>query len=75
MTSPEPVVQKIQGWQVRSHTFLEIGHEILIQAGLSITIESMKQKYVQEVLVNLPWKKSVVRLTDRTSMTIAVDWA
>ena len=37
-----------------------------------------KQKYVHKVLVNrlvkLAKEKSVVRLTDRPDMTIAVDW-
>ena len=40
-------------------------------------VVSYKRKYVHEVLVN-PFKlaqdKSVVRLTDRPDMTIAVDW-
>ena len=38
---------------------------------------SYKQKYVHEVLLNQLVKfaqKSVVRLTDRLEMTIAVDW-
>ena len=40
-------------------------------------VVSYKRKYVHEVLVD-PFKlaqdKSVVRLTDRPDMTIAVDW-
>ena len=65
----------------RSHTFVEIGHEIIsppfrwiIHEGLlSVT----RRKYVHELLVTrlfkLAQEKSVVRWTDRPAMTIAVD--
>ena len=68
----------------RSHTFMEIDHEIinavilLPSADSRRVVISYKRKYVHEVLVNclfkLPQEKSVVRWTDRPGMTIAVDW-
>ena len=63
---------------VRSYTLVEIDHEIfstiillipLVQEGLvSVTSESMWKEYWLTAL-----KKSVVRLTDRLDITIAVD--
>ena len=67
----------------RSHTLVEIGHEIfflvilllpLIQEGLvSVTRESMYTKYWLTASQACPGK-SVVRLTDLLDMTIPVDW-
>ena len=68
---------------VRSHTFVEIDHEIISTAILlpfpdsRRVVVSNKRKYVYKVLVN-----SLVELalekncygTDRPHMTIAVDW-
>ena len=49
-----------------------------INCQTGVTFVSYKQKYVHKVLVNrlvkLAKEKSVVRRTDRTNMTIAVDW-
>ena len=66
-----------------SHTFVEMDHEIistvillliLIQKGLlSVTSESMCTMYWLTAC-KLAHEKSVVRLTDRLDMTIAVDW-
>ena len=68
----------------RSHTFVEIDHEIistailLPSAHLRRVVVSYTQKYVHVVLVNclvkLDKEKSVVRLIDRPYMTIDVDW-
>ena len=68
----------------QSHTFVEIDHEIistvilLPSADSRRIVVSYKRKYVHEVLVNclvkLAQEKSVVRLTDCSNMTIAVDW-
>ena len=67
----------------RSHTFVEIDHEIISGAILLPSVDSRnvvvsyKGKYVHKVLVNrlvkLSQEKSVVRLTDDPNMTIAVD--
>ena len=68
----------------RSHTFVEIDHEIISTVILLPSAESFKKgyfsykrKYGHEVLVNLLVQacpgKSVVRWTDRPAMTIAVD--
>ena len=63
---------------------MEIDHEIistailLPSAHLRRVVVSYKRKYVHEVLVNrfvkLAQEKSVVRLTGRPDMTIAVYW-
>ena len=68
----------------RSHTFVEIDHEIISKvillpsADSRRVVVSYKQKHVHEGLVNHLVKhaeeKSVVRLTERPDMTIAVDW-
>ena len=68
----------------RSHTFVEIDHELfstailLLSADSRRAVVSYKWKYVHEVLVNrsvkLAKEKCVVRWTDRPGMTIAVDW-
>ena len=68
----------------RSHTFVEIDHEIISSAILLPSADSRrvvvsyKRKYVHEVLVNRLVKlapgKIVVRLTNPPNMTIAVDW-
>ena len=67
----------------RSHTFVEIDHEIistvvlLPSADSRRVVDSYKRKYVHEVLVNclvkLAQVKSVARLTDHPDMTKAVD--
>ena len=67
-------------WQ---HSSVEIGHEIistailslpLIQVGqLSVTGERMCTYYWLTCLGSLP-RNSVVRLTDSLDMTIVVDW-
>ena len=67
----------------RSHTFAD--HEIISTTILLPSADSRrvvaryKRKYAHEELVNClvkfaQEKKSVVRLTDRPDMTIAVDW-
>ena len=63
---------------------MDIDHEIVSTAILLPSTDSRriffshKQKYVHEVLVNslvkLGQEKSVVRLTIRPDMTIAIDW-
>ena len=68
----------------RSHTLVEIGHEIISTAILLPSpysrrvVVSHKRKYVHKVLVNclvkLAQEKSVVRRNDHPDMTIAVDW-
>ena len=68
----------------RSHTFVEIDHEIISMAILLPSADSRrvvvsyKRKYVHKVLVNrfvkLAQEKSVVRWTGHPDMTIAVDW-
>ena len=68
----------------RSHTFVEIDHEIISMAILPPStnsrrvVVSHKRKYVHKVLINclvkLAQKKSVVRWTDRPDMTIAIVW-
>ena len=64
----------------RSHTFLEVDHEIIslfywFKKGCCL---GYKWKYVHKVLVNplvkLAQEKSVVKWTDRLDMNIAVDW-
>ena len=68
----------------RSHTFVEIDHEIISTVILLLpliysrrVVVSYKRKYVHKLLVNRLFKpaqeKSVVRWTDRPAMTIAVD--
>ena len=67
----------------KSHTFLEIGHEIISTAIFLPSADSgkavfiYKQVYVHKVLVNclikLAQDKSVARSTDSLNMTIAVD--
>ena len=62
---------------------MEIDHEIistaihLLSADSRRVVVSYMQKYVQEVLVNclvkLAQEKNVVRLTDHSDITIAVD--
>ena len=69
--------------QVRSSgpaasSFVEIGHEIIYTAILSLPLIQIEQlSVIHLVLVNrlgrLP-KNNVVRLTDRLDMTIVVDW-
>ena len=68
----------------RSHTLIEIDHEIISTAILIPSADSRrvavsyKEKYVHKVLgnclVKLAKEKSVVRRTDRPNMTIAVFW-
>ena len=68
----------------RSHTFVEIDHEIISTAILLPSADSRrvvvsyKRKYVHKILVNysvkLAQEKSVVRSTHRPDKTIAVDW-
>ena len=56
----------------QSHTFMEIDHEIISTASLSYkVIVSYKRKYVHEVLVV---KLAQEIRTDRSNMTIGVDW-
>ena len=64
---------------VLSHTFLEIDHEMISTVILLLplihsrrVVVGYKRKYVHELLVTCPGK-SVVRWTDRPTMTIAVD--
>ena len=67
-----------------SNTFGEIDHEIIFRTillpftDLKRVFVSYKHKYVHKVLVNclvkLAQETSVVRLSDRPDMTIAVDW-
>ena len=63
---------------VGSHTFVEIDREIistgivLPSVNLRRVVVSYKQFYVTEAKSSLSWK-SVVRRTDRSDMTIAVD--
>ena len=62
------------------HSFVEIGHEIISKAILSLPLIQVEQLSVTcERLVNciglsLP-RKSVVRLTDHLDLTIVVDCA
>ena len=65
----------------RSHTFVEIDHEIITTAILFPSadsrrvIVSYKRKYVQELLVNRLVKLAPEKVwIYRPSMTIAVDW-
>ena len=68
----------------RSHTFMEIDHEmistviLLSSADSRRVVVSYRLKHVHKVLVNrlvkLVQEKSVVRLTDHPHMAIAVDW-
>ena len=78
----DPVVMSLI--RARSHTFVEIDHEIISTVILFPSanhsrkvVVSYKRKYVHEVLVNCLFKlaqdKSVIRWTDRPAMTIAVD--
>ena len=61
---------------VRQHSLVEIGHEIISMAFLSLpliqvgAVVSYWRKDVHLVLVN----RSVDRLTDRSDMTIVADW-
>ena len=81
LTADPGVASLIPAW---SHILTEIDHEIISMAILLSSTDSRrvvvsyKQKYVHKVLVNrlvkLAQEKSVVRLTDRPDMTIAVDW-
>ena len=67
----------------RSHTFVEIDHEIISTAILLPSSDSRRvvvryqQRYMLQVLVSnlvkLAQEKSVVRLTDHADMTIAVN--
>ena len=68
----------------RDHTFVEIDHEIISTVILLPSTESFKKGCCQlqakvcarstgELLVQACPGKSVVRLTDRPAMTIAVD--
>ena len=68
----------------RSHTLVEIDHEttsmVILLPSLNLSrrvVVSYKRKYVHEVLVNSLFKhdqeKSVVKLTDRPAMVLAVD--
>ena len=69
---------------VRSHTFVEIDHELISTVILLPSAESWrvvvsyKRKYVHELLVShlvkLAQEKGVVWWTDHPDMTIAVDW-
>ena len=59
----------------RQHSFVEIGHEI-ISTALHPPVVSYWRKNVHLVNrlgLSLP-SKSVVRLTDRLDMTVAIDW-
>ena len=59
----------------RSHTFVEIDHEIISTVILLPSAESFKKgccQYVHEVLVNCLFKL-VQERTDRPAMTITVD--
>ena len=69
----------------RSHTFVEIDFEIISTSFFSLPLNhskrivvSYKRRYVHEVLVyclsKLAQETSVVRWTDRPTMTIAVDY-
>ena len=67
----------------RSHTSVEIDHEMISRAFLLPSTDSRrvvfshKRRYVHKILVicllKLAQEKSVVRSTDRLDMTIAVD--
>ena len=81
LTADPGVASSIPAW---SHTFVEIDHEIISTVILPLpliysrrVVVSYKREYVQELLINRLFKpaqeKSVVRLTDRPAMTIAVD--
>ena len=71
--------------QPRSHTFVEIYHEIISTAILLPSADSRgavvsyKRKFVHDLifnrLVELVQEKGVVMGTDRTDMAIAVNWA
>ena len=70
--------------QARSHTFVEIDHEIMSKVILllplsqekllSVTSESMCTKYWLTPPSHICPGKSVARRTDSLDMTIAVDW-
>ena len=70
--------------QARSHTLVEMDHEIILTAILLPSADSRrvvvsyKQKYVHQVLVSrivkLAKEKSVFRWIDHPDMTRAVDW-
>ena len=74
----------VSSTRVGSCTFMEIDHEIISTTILLSSTDSrrvvvhFKRKYVHELLVNglvkLAQENSVVKLTDRPDMTIAVDW-
>ena len=71
LTADPGVESLIPVW---SHTFVEIDHEIISTAIILPSVDSRKvvRKGVHDILVN--WlDKSVVRLTDHHSMTIADD--
>ena len=81
LTADPGVVSSIPA---RSHTFVEIDHEIISTVILLPSAESFKKdcyqlqaKVYAQTLVNclfrLAQEKSVVRLTDRTAMAIAVE--
>ena len=68
----------------RSHTFVEIDHEVISMVILLLSAESFKKSCCQlqakvcarntgQLLVQACPGKSVVRSTDRPTMTIAVD--
>ena len=78
----DPVVASLI--PARSHTFVEIDHEIFSYAILPPSADSRrvvvsyKQKCLQELLVKcsvkLSQENNVVRRTDHPDMTIAVDY-
>ena len=81
LTADPGVASLMPAW---SHTFVEIDHEIISSVILLPSaysrrvVVSYKLKYMHKVLVNclvkLAQEKSVVRLTDYSDMTIAINW-
>ena len=77
LTVDPRVVSKISA---RSHSFMEIDHEIISTAILLPSTDSRrvvvsyKQKYVHELLVKRLVKLAQEKKCGLVSMTIAVDW-
>ena len=59
----------------RQHSFEEIGHEIISTAFRPSVVSYLRKDVhlVNRLGLSLP-RKSVVRLSDRPDMTVAVDW-
>ena len=72
--TPDRISGVPSSFPVRSHTFVEIDHEIISTAFLPSAVSrrvvvSYKRKYVHEVLASLPRKKMWLG-----ELTVPVDW-